>query len=312
VSSATTVSGVVPGPVAGAVRKGVEAGTAIGELVDFGISWWWDPHVEVFPVDPNHIVFGVTNSELTSIADGLIKNLSVGSPFNTTLSDLKALNEISPGMGDSAINLLFASSRAFIDTAQGAAAFAVGGVGSAPVLEAAENLNNDLTAFRMALVQYSSYVVAYDDVPGFPVLTSIDYMSFLSDVKNNAALALPSGEVAVGQQLFTLAGVYMRGSTLDASLVEYLSEGDTSHEVALFPQQGFTTSALLTSGASTFDTDVNQSAICGCMLCTPEPSSFYLLSAGTLVLCAYACIYRKLYLHYFGLLNQNKSIANPL
>ena len=58
---------------------------------------WWDPIPEVLPINPLVIVTPITDGQIIAIADDLLVDLDLGSPFGpSTYADLLALNLVAP------------------------------------------------------------------------------------------------------------------------------------------------------------------------------------------------------------------------
>ena len=209
-----------PNPYVDGARRMVVAGTAVGELVDFGISYFWDPHLDVFPNDPANIVTQISDAQIIGIADTLLAD--IGGPFTVTYPDLLALNALSSGMGDAASQLLLTGVRTFANVLQGAAAFAQDGYSSAQVISAALLVNGDLSAFGSALNTYSGYVVSLDGTPGYPNITKTDYLDFLTKVATDGASAVPAQEIAIANDILGLANDHLVGTTFGDALANYL------------------------------------------------------------------------------------------
>jgi hypothetical protein len=266
-------------PVVQAVTRGVAGGTAIGEFINWGISSWWDPAIEVFPNDVTNIVAPITDAQILAVADNLLG--SFPGPL-ITLGNLLSLNAVTPGMGDATVNLLTTGVRAAVHTAQGAAAFSHDGYGAPTVLQAATLLNSDLTAYRLALATFAPFLDQFNSDPawqGLATITTSGYLSFLANVQASGASALPPGEVALVDQILSLANVHLEGTTTAAGLTAYLSSGDTGNEAGQFPQGTYSIRMLLEANISTFDIDCKT-----CSIASPEACTSLLLGTGLALL----------------------------
>lgn len=220
-------------------------GTLVGQLVNFGIASWWDPVVEVFPDDPDSVVFTISDGDALSIADDVLTDAAGSGSW--TLADLSILNSLSPGMAAAAEDLLLTSIRAFAHTSQGAAAFAVHGRGHPTVVNAAQLLSADLQAYVDAMSAYAILMDAHlpDVISPYTVTQYQDYFA-------NPGIA--PAEISIGERIFSLAEVTMT-SDLEARLISFMAVGDTSNEAAAFPADGYQMGELMLAGLNTFDID---------------------------------------------------------
>ena len=270
-------SGLIRTPTGEAVRVGVTAGTAVGELIDYGISHWWDPSLELVPDDPSQVVTDPAQSLVQSAITSLLSDFRGSAPYATTWADLQALNATEAGFGDAMTTMLSSGVSAFVHIAQGEAAYTAFGRGSAQVLAAAARVNDDLQRFSTAQSDLVPYLAPFDGTPGFPTVTKASYQSFLDGILSRGAAGLPPGEVSAGQRLLSLAGVhFVPGKALDSSLVTYLSAGDTGNEMAQIPDAGIGLSGLIAARAPGFAGDC---CTCG-DFCLPEPASVALVLTG--------------------------------
>lgn len=276
-------SSVIPGPVAEAVRKGAVGGTAIGELVNYGWSWLWDPHRIVFPNDLSNVVFAISDAQVIALADSILAAFPHDNPYEVTFNDLVQLNDVTPGMGDAAAGVLVSGVKAFAYTIQGAAAYGNDGYfGSPDIIEAANLLNGAIDEYRSNMAAFAVFLEAYDDTPGFPRIQASDFLGFIADVQGNGESALPPGEVDAGNIIVSLANAHFEGSSLGSSLASFIAQGDLSNEASGFPADGYTVSSLITSGLPYYDID--------CTVClqiarpVPEPSTWLYLVMGFAVM----------------------------
>ena len=192
--------------IAAAILAAATVGTLIGQGVNFGWSWCWDPHCDLTVVNTADIIY---RPATTQEVDALIPELIF---MGTGMEMSKADFEAAGASGMQAWDFMARGAKMFIDVTRGAAAFSNG-----HDAEVAVAINNFQTELKEYAVTINTFASTLENTSLLNPTTSVQNQRERFDVALQTALetldSKSSGYEEARSQLMQAAKSYAAGQT---------------------------------------------------------------------------------------------------
>lgn len=217
---------------AAGVALAAAAGTAAGQLINGGLSFFWDPE----PIDTDLVCFEqISNQDVDAFLDSLFnkpayKLLYPGGQL--TLRSIDSGETYIPNLCTASVDLARIAVRTLVHVLRGAAFGTCGN--RKQVRTAGRVVGQDLQCFTERLRKFAILLKKNQAVSSiYPTISLNAYLRFIEDHKQRGRHAIPPVESAIIADIGDLAGVDFR-ENFDNRIARWVAEGPDTGEIAAF------------------------------------------------------------------------------